>query len=107
MVENHHPHAGKPGYYTNVGCPTGCLPCAEQRAAGREKLIADLIRWAEGEMEALSVISGRHGGILSIDSKRDELKRVVDKIRELEEIRRVELHAASIRLNKGELEVIP
>ncbi len=42
---NPHPNAGKPKYLNVIGASVGCLPCAEKRANGRHRLIADLKAW--------------------------------------------------------------
>lgn len=93
LVRNHHPDAGKPEFINVVGCQTGCLPCAEKRANGRQKMIAELYTWIESEAFALKELSMQHGGVRNLDSKIDELHRVLNKIKALEEQRRVAYRA--------------
>lgn len=52
LVPNHHPDAGKPESLNVVGATQGCLPCAEKRATGRQRVYAEFVRWLDEQISA-------------------------------------------------------
>jgi hypothetical protein len=82
QTRNPHPEAGKPSHLNIVGAMWGCLPCAERRANGRHRLIADLGRWLNHETK-----EGTCPEFLAA------IRKVREKLAELDEARRVAFHA--------------
>jgi hypothetical protein len=97
LVQNHHPDAGKPLHINTVGCPTGCLPCTEKRANGRQKVIAAMRIWLEDQASLL--IDTTHPDFWDHPNdmvRHEVLNEVLSKLNELEEQRRVAYHASRI-----------
>lgn len=82
LVRNHHPDAGKPSHINIVGCPSGCLPCTEQRANGRYRVIVELRTWLEDELQKYP----------DDRKRRYVLGEALAKLNQLEEARRVAYH---------------
>lgn len=80
MLTNPHPDAGKPDRLNEVGAVLCCLPCAEKRANGRHRVIADLWRWIDDAIEN-EERSGFEDARKAFERTRNELKRLEDNRR--------------------------
>lgn len=81
QTRNPHPDAGKPSHLNILGAMWGCLPCAERRANGRARVIAQMKDWLDSELK-----EGLCPEFVAA------IRKVRTKLMDLDEERRVRFH---------------
>jgi len=93
-VPNHHPDAGKSEHIGYIGTQYGCLPCAEKRDNGRNKIWIELFAWFTKMAEQEEMVHPEEAKI---------------KMLQLEQARRLEFHESCRQMQEvpGESETVP